>query len=157
MSKKQRVSPLANFTINTAIETGDLPNAQVVAKTVEEVNDAFSGNTRKPGTLKPDDKLPPKTAPQSENPKTVKTNEIGKTVAHKTPKPAKPTNEQRIVETKYGRPPKERAVGRVKFTTMLKPEIVRNTKKYAIDTGITVADLLENLLSGFLEKNNAKK
>ncbi len=59
-------------------------------------------------------------------------------------------NEQGIV--RYGRPRKKIAVGRAKFTTMLQPELIKQLKRHAIDSGMTVADILERTLGKYLNK-----
>ena len=46
-------------------------------------------------------------------------------------------------EVKTGRPIKENAVGRVKFTTALRPDVVKWLKTYAIANDQTAADILE--------------
>lgn len=53
---------------------------------------------------------------------------------------------------KYGRPPDPAKTDRVKFTTMLDPELRDQLKKRAIDQGISVADLLERLVKAYLRK-----
>ena len=46
----------------------------------------------------------------------------------------------------YGRPVKEKAIGRVKFTTALRQDVVKWLKHYAIEADETAADILENAL-----------
>lgn len=46
----------------------------------------------------------------------------------------------------YGRPVKEKAIGRVKFTTALRQDVVKWLKHYAIEANETAADILENAL-----------
>jgi len=48
--------------------------------------------------------------------------------------------------TGRGRPRKKGTVGRVKFTTSIKQELVKTLKMAAIEKGCTAADLLEEIL-----------
>ena len=59
-------------------------------------------------------------------------------------------NEKTPVE-KYGRPPDPEKQQRVKFTTMLKPDLRDTLKKTAIDRGITAADLLDEILRTYFK------
>lgn len=130
MSKKQRVSPVADFQINTDIITGDLPALDTVNKTVAKL-------TGKKTVVQPTSKAKVTTA--------------------KPPKPPKAKQEliaEIKMQLKYGRPQKEIAAGRTKFTTMLQPEMVKQLKRQAIDQGITVADLLETLLVDYFSKKS---
>ena len=128
---------MSDFQINTEITMGNLPAPEVVNETVAQL-------TGKPNT-------PPVKAPKNE--------ELSEKKAAKLilPKPeiikAKPKiAEIAYTRLKYGRPQKEIAVGRTKFTTMLQPEVVKGLKRQAIDRGVTVADLLETILSSYFAK-----
>lgn len=150
MSKKQRVSPVADFQINTDIITGDLPALDTVNKTVAEL-------TGKKNVEKPTRQAK---ATIEKQPKLTKTKkEIEKKQEPKSVKPTPPKAKQEIIaeikmQLKYGRPQKEIAAGRTKFTTMLQPEMVKQLKRQAIDQGITVADLLETLLVDYFAKKS---
>lgn len=48
---------------------------------------------------------------------------------------------------KVGRPKKEAAEGRVKYSTVLQPSLIKFLKKYAADTERTPADILEIAVS----------
>lgn len=50
-----------------------------------------------------------------------------------------------------GRPIKEKAIGRVKFTTSLRDDVIKWLKHYAIDTGETPADVLENAVLFYMD------
>jgi hypothetical protein len=53
----------------------------------------------------------------------------------------------------YGRPIKELAVGRDRFTTRLRPEYVEDLKRLAARRRITVADLVEEVISAYVAAN----
>lgn len=53
-------------------------------------------------------------------------------------------------KTKYGRPPKKASIGRKKFTTYVKEDLIKKLKQKALDNDITAADLLEKILSEYL-------
>jgi hypothetical protein len=150
MSKKQRVSPVADFQINTDIITGDLPALDTVNKTVAEL-------TGKKTVANP---TPQAKATTVKPPKLPKAKEVVvKNQEPKTVKPTPPKAKQEVIaeikmQLKYGRPQKEIAAGRTKFTTMLQPEMVKQLKRQAIDKGITVADLLETLLVDYFSKKS---
>lgn len=150
MSKKQRVSPVADFQINTDIITGDLPALDTVNKTVAEL-------TGKKNVEKP---IPQAKATTEKQPKPPKVKAVvEKKQEPKTVKPTPPKAKQEVIaeikmQLKYGRPQKEIAAGRTKFTTMLQPEMVKQLKRQAIDQGITVADLLETLLVDYFSKKS---
>jgi hypothetical protein len=150
MSKKQRVSPVADFQINTDITTGDLPALDTVNKTVAEL-------TGKKNVEKP---IPQAKATTEKQPKPPKVKAVvEKKQEPKTVKPTPPKAKQEVIaeikmQLKYGRPQKEIAAGRTKFTTMLQPEMVKQLKRQAIDQGITVADLLETLLVDYFSKKS---
>jgi hypothetical protein len=150
MSKKQRVSPVADFQINTDIITGDLPALDTVNKTVAEL-------TGKKTVVNPTPKAKATTVkpPKPSKPK----KEAEKKQEPKAVKPTPPKAKQEVIaeikmQLKYGRPQKEIAAGRTKFTTMLQPEMVKQLKRKAIDEGITVADLLETLLVDYFSKKS---
>jgi hypothetical protein len=150
MSKKQRVSPVADFQINTDIITGDLPALDTVNKTVAEL-------TGKKTVVNPTPQVKATTAKPPKEPKSKK--EVEKKQEPKVVKPPQPKAKQAVIaeikmQLKYGRPQKEIAAGRTKFTTMLQPEMVKQLKRQAIDMGITVADLLETLLVDYFAKKS---
>lgn len=116
--KKQRVSPIATFQINPDFGGGDLPKP-------EEANLTIATLTGKAET--PPSVSTPKNDEMEENKNTQKSE-----------------NQIVITETfKGGRPMKENAVGRVKFTTMLQPDLIKQLKRVAIDENVSVADLIE--------------
>ncbi len=128
---------MSDFQINTEITMGNLPAPEVVNETVAQL-------TGKPNT--PSVKVP-------------KNEELSEKKASKPILPKQEvvkaqskTTEIAYTRLKYGRPQKEIAVGRTKFTTMLQPEVVKGLKREAIDRGVTVADLLETILSNYLAK-----
>ena len=128
---------MSDFQINTEITMGNLPAPEVVNETVAQL-------TGKPNT-------PSVKAPKKEDLSEKKASKpvVSKPVAIK----AKPKiTEIAYTQLKYGRPQKEIAVGRTKFTTMLQPEVVKGLKREAIDRGVTVADLLETILGGYFAK-----
>ena len=150
MSKKQRVSPVADFQINTDIITGDLPALDTVNKTVAEL-------TGKKTDVNPTPQTKGTTAKPTKPPKAKAV--VEKKQEPKTVKPTLPKAKQEVIaeikmQLKYGRPQKEIAAGRTKFTTMLQPEMVKQLKRQAIDDGITVADLLETLLVDYFAKKS---
>jgi hypothetical protein len=49
----------------------------------------------------------------------------------------------------YGRPPKENAIGRVKFTTALQSHYVKWLKIQAANTGVSVADVVEKAIAAY--------
>ena len=55
-------------------------------------------------------------------------------------------------EARTGRPIKENAIGRVKFTTALRPDVVKWLKTYAIANDQTAADILETALVKFKDE-----
>ena len=57
----------------------------------------------------------------------------------------------------YGRPVKEKAIGRVKFTTALRQDIVKWLKHYAIEADETPADVLENALLFYMDYKKSLK
>jgi hypothetical protein len=149
MSKKQRVSPVADFQINTDIITGDLPALDTVNKTVAELTGKKTVVNPTPQVKATTAKPPKETKPKKEvekkqEPKAVKT----------PPKAKQEVIAEIKMQLKYGRPQKEIAAGRTKFTTMLQPEMVKQLKRKAIDEGITVADLLETLLVDYFSKKS---
>ena len=128
---------MSDFQINTEITMGNLPDPEVVNETVAQL-------TGKPNT-------PSVKAPKNEELSEKKASKpvVSKPVATK----AKPKiTEIAYTRLKYGRPQKEIAVGRTKFTTMLQPEVVKGLKREAIDRGVTVADLLETILENYFAK-----
>ena len=54
-------------------------------------------------------------------------------------------------QQQMGRPKKAASEGRVKLTTSINEELIREAKKKAIDLGITLADLIEDLLRKYLK------
>jgi hypothetical protein len=137
MSKKQRISPIVDFQINTDIVSGDLPKRDEVEKTVA----ALTGKT---------------VVATEKKEKPLAKAKVVKPETHKIAMPkAKPEVIQEIkYQIKYGRPQKLIATGRTKFTTMLQPDIVKELKMQAIKKGITVADLLETVLENYLSKKS---
>ncbi|MBL7816004.1 MAG: hypothetical protein JNL70_13390 [Saprospiraceae bacterium] len=71
--------------------------------------------------------------------------EATKAIATATKKPL-PTTKT------IGRPIKENSIGRAKFTTALRPDVVKWLKKTAIDQNITTADLLEIILDKYISE-----
>ena len=57
--------------------------------------------------------------------------------------------------TKTGRPQKETAVGRIKYTTSLRGEVVKWLKTKAVQMDLTPADLLEAALFDYRKKLEA--
>ena len=51
----------------------------------------------------------------------------------------------------YGRPLKKKAIGRVKFTTMLNKDLRNQLKHIATDKEISLADLLEEIIREYLK------
>ena len=56
------------------------------------------------------------------------------------------------VSPQYGRPIKKRAIGRVKFTTMLNKDLRNQLKHISTDKEISLADLLEEIIRDYLNK-----
>lgn len=56
-----------------------------------------------------------------------------------------------------GRPIKQTAVGRVKFTTSLPPHLLKWFKKYAIDSDQTAADVVEMAMLMFKEEKERNR
>ncbi len=172
MSKKVRVSPVAAFEINTEIVAGDLPIAAAVNETVAQLTGKVLPQESESKAVKPiaetQKSIPAKV--EKAKPKTPKTTVEGSkplngilTRVEKMPANKKIPQEEKVkavkieeikMHIKYGRPQKEIAAGRTKFTTMLQPDLVKQLKRTAIDSGVTVADLLENVLGGYFD--NAK-
>lgn len=70
---------------------------------------------------------------------------------------SKATNKQLPMDTMktYGRPLKEAAIGRVKFTTALQDDLVTWLKVYAANTKVSVADVVEKAVTAYKhEKEN---
>lgn len=60
---------------------------------------------------------------------------------------------EKVVEFKtYGRPPKEKAIGREAFTTSIHSDFITMLKTRAIKRKCTVADLLETIFEEHLHK-----
>jgi len=57
----------------------------------------------------------------------------------------------------YGRPLKEAAIGRVKFTTALQPLFVQWLKHEAANKGVTVADVVELALAAYKHEKDMNK
>lgn len=57
----------------------------------------------------------------------------------------------------YGRPLKEAAIGRVKFTTAVQPSLVKWLKHQAADTGVSVADVVEQALAAYKYEKDMNK
>lgn len=57
----------------------------------------------------------------------------------------------------YGRPPKEAAIGRVKFTTAVQPSLVRWLKIQAANTGVSVADVVERAFAAYKHEKDMNK
>lgn len=51
----------------------------------------------------------------------------------------------------YGRPIKKKAIGKVKFTTMLNKDLRNQLKHIATDREISLADLLEEIIKDYLK------
>lgn len=119
--KKQRVSPIATFQINPDFSGGDLPKPEDANRTIAEL----TGKTEIPPSV---------AAPKAEETADLATENMQK------------NGHQVVVTTeifKGGRPLKKGAVGRVKFTTMLQPDLIKQLKRVAIDENRSVADLVE--------------
>jgi dTDP-4-dehydrorhamnose reductase len=61
------------------------------------------------------------------------------------------TKKEEEVSTQYGRPIKKKAIGRVKFTTMLNKDLRNKLKHISTDKEISLADLLEEIIRDYLE------
>ena len=174
--KKQRVSPVVNFQINPDFGGGVLPKPDEVNRAVAELTGkpaaiavveataepvaSASGVGESQPQIAPETPVAPveKTPKADKIPKVEKVEKVEKAAKQKTA-PAKitkiektPKNARPADTPQYGRPLKESAIGREKFTTMLQPDLVKSLKRQAIDEGITVADLLENILAEFYNK-----
>lgn len=57
----------------------------------------------------------------------------------------------------YGRPPKEAAIGRVKFTTALQDSLVKWLKIQAANTGVTVADVVEQAIATYKHEKDMNR
>lgn len=57
----------------------------------------------------------------------------------------------------YGRPPKEAAIGRVKFTTAVQPSLVKWLKIQAANTGVSVADVVEQAFAAYKHEKDMNK
>jgi hypothetical protein len=57
----------------------------------------------------------------------------------------------------YGRPPKEAAIGRVKFTTALQSSLVKWLKIQAANTGVSVADVAELAIAAYKYEKDKNK
>ena len=55
------------------------------------------------------------------------------------------------IKRESGRPFKAESAGRVKYSTAIKKEILRNLKQEALDREMTVADLLEKILGNYFK------
>ncbi len=166
--KKQRVSPVANFQINPDFGGGTLPKLDEVNRTVAELTgkpNTAAANPSGVGGAQPSENAVETTPADTSDTDVAKTQKAAK--AEKVEKVEKKSKTAVTKITKiekvakvapkndtpqYGRPLKEIAIGREKFTTMLQPDLVKSLKRQAIDEGITVADLLENILSEFYNK-----
>ena len=126
---------MSDFQINTEITMGNLPAPEVVNETVAQL-------TGKPNT-------PSVKAPKNEE---LSEKKASKPITSKPEVVKVKKTEIAYTQLKYGRPQKEIAVGRTKFTTMLQPEVVKGLKREAIDRGVTVADLLETILGNYFAK-----
>lgn len=116
--KKQRVSPITNFQINSDFNGGNLPNPEDANRTIA----ALTGKAEMTPSV-----------PASETEEMALDNDIV-------------TNEI----FKGGRPLKTSAAGRIKFTTMLHPDLIKHLKRTAIDENSSVADLLEIAIKNYL-------
>jgi dTDP-4-dehydrorhamnose reductase len=63
-----------------------------------------------------------------------------------------PKKEEDESSPQYGRPIKNKAIGRVKFTTVLNKELRNELKHIATDKEISLADLLEEIVREYLKK-----
>ena len=128
---KKRITPLpvaAPRKTTDIIQSGNLPEP-------EAVNQAVANLT---GMVLPPPTPPPTFAAAPEPPKAVIT---------------PPQPQQQIVMFKtFGRPPKMEAIGRDKFTTRLKTELVVALKTRAAQRKITVADLVELIITENIER-----
>ena len=79
--------------------------------------------------------------------------EVTKAVSQATNQPL-PSPIEPEPEAKTGRPIKENAIGRVKFTTALRPDVVKWLKTYAIANDQTAADILETALIKYKSEND---
>ena len=77
--------------------------------------------------------------------------EVSKAIATVTNKPMP------VPELRTGRPIKENAVGRAKFTTALRQDVVKWLKTYAIETDQTAADVLETALLIYRDEKDRNK
>jgi dTDP-4-dehydrorhamnose reductase len=59
--------------------------------------------------------------------------------------------EEEEISPQYGRPIKKRAIGRVKFTTMLNKDLRNKLKHISTDKEISLADLLEEIIKDYLK------
>ena len=60
-------------------------------------------------------------------------------------------------EPQYGRPKKESAEGRVKYSTVLQPHLIKFLKMYAAETEQSPADVLEVAVSALKEQKERNK
>ena len=67
------------------------------------------------------------------------------------------TGQQATQFKTYGRPPKEAAIGRVKFTTALQPSLVKWLKIQAANTGVSVADVAELAIAAYKHEKDKNK
>ena len=160
MAKKQRISPIADFQINTDITVGNLPAPDQVNETIavltgkplpvpapsaeKSVPEPIPVHIIAPEVEKTEVLPPPAVPIEKKNPK--------KATVVRTVKPSPPPVAEPVRDIRYGRPQKEVAIGRTKFTTMLQPDIVKQLKRTAIDKGETVADLLEHIIGQYFSK-----
>jgi predicted HicB family RNase H-like nuclease len=72
---------------------------------------------------------------------------------------SKATNKPLPMDTPktYGRPPKEAAKGRVKFTTAVQPSLVKWLKIQAANTGVSVADVVEQAFAAYKHEKDMNK
>jgi hypothetical protein len=66
-------------------------------------------------------------------------------------------NETEKEPVRIGRPKKEIAQGRARFSTMLQPSLIKWLKHYSAEHGITAADILENALNLYKYEQERKK
>ena len=72
---------------------------------------------------------------------------------------SKASNKPLPIDTRktYGRPLKEAAIGRVKFTTALQPSLVKWLKIQAANTGVSVADVAELAIAAYKHEKDKNK
>ena len=70
---------------------------------------------------------------------------------------SKASNKPMDTPKTYGRPPKEAAIGRVKFTTALQPLYVKWLKHEAANADVSVADVVELAMAAYKHEKDKNK